>query len=144
MPHGLVGKRIKYRYANGWEYQVYYESEQKVSYEVISGPFAGRRAYQVTCSREVAPNIFMVGWYEETGTVVVQTVNLNAMEVTGFVAFPRWVFDNPALTHGNKDDDLPRLMHMRETMPDAPREIVFEVARIFSVETSIGGEHEKV
>jgi phenolic acid decarboxylase len=134
MPHGLVGKRIKYRYENGWEYHAYYESEQEISYDVISGPFGSRKARQVTHSREVAPNVYIVGWYEETGTIVVQVVNLNSMEVTSFAGFPRWVFDNPGVTHGNKDDNLANLMELRKTGPDAPREIFFETGKIFAVE----------
>jgi phenolic acid decarboxylase len=134
MSHALVGKRIKYRYENGWEYPAYYESEQKIEYEVISGPFGGRKAYQVTHSKEVAPNVVMVGWYEETGTIVVQVVNLNSMQVTSFAGFPRWVFDNPEATRGEKDDRLAQLMHLREKGPDAPREIFFETGAIFAVE----------
>jgi len=134
MPHGLVGKKIKYRYENGWEYHAYYESEQKISYEVVSGPFGSRKASQKTWSREVAPDIFMVGWYEETGTIVVQVVNLNNMQVTSFAGFPRWVFDNPGVTHGQKEDNLDKIMQMREAGPDAPREIFFESGTIFAVE----------
>jgi phenolic acid decarboxylase len=134
MPHGLVGKRIKYRYDNGWEYHAYYESEQKIAYEVVSGPFGSRKAYQATWSREVAPNVFMVGWYEETGTIVVQVINLNSMQVTSFAGFPRWVFDNPGVTHGEKDDNIMRIRQLREAGPDAPREIFFETGAIFAVE----------
>jgi len=134
MSHALVGKKIKYRYENGWEYHVYYESEDRVAYDVISGPFGSRKAHQVTHSKEVAPNVFMVGWYEETGTIVVQVVNLNSMQVTSFAGFPRWVFDNPEITHGDKDDNLDRLIQLRETKPDAPREIFFETGTIFAVE----------
>jgi phenolic acid decarboxylase len=134
MPHGLIGKKIKYRYDNGWEYHAYYESEQKISYEVVSGPFGSRKANQTTWSREVAPNVFMVGWYEETGTIVVQVVNLNSMQVTSFAGFPRWIFDNPGITHGQKDANLTRIMQLREAGPDAPREIFFESGNIFAVE----------
>lgn len=134
MPHALVGKRIKYRYENGWEYHAYYESETKISYEVISGPFGSRKAHQATHVREVAPNTFMVAWYEETGTIVVQVVNLNSMEVTSFAGFPRWVYENPGATHGKKDDNLATLIKLREKGPDAPREIFWETGVIFAVE----------
>ncbi|MFO7462274.1 MAG: phenolic acid decarboxylase [Desulfatiglandales bacterium] len=134
MPHGLVGKKIKYRYENGREYHAYYPSEQKIVYEVVSGPFGSRKAYQAIWSREVAPNVFMVGWYEETGTMVVQVVNLDSMQVTSFAGFPRWVFDNPGVTHGEKDDNLARIKQLRDVGPDAPREIFFESGTIFSVE----------
>ncbi len=134
MAHALVGKKIKYRYENGWEYHASYESEERISYEVVRGPFGSRKAYQVTRSREVAQNVVMVGWYEETGTIVVQVVNLNSMQVTSFAGFPRWVFDNPELTHGEKDANLTRIQAMRETRPDAPREIIFTTGTIFSVE----------
>jgi phenolic acid decarboxylase len=134
MLNGLIGKKLKYRYENGWEYHAYYESEHKISYEVVSGPFGSRKAYQTTLSREVAPNIFMVGWYEETGTIVVQVVNLNSMQVTSFAGFPRWVFDNPGVTHGDKEDNLVRIKELREAGPDAPREIFFETGTVFAVE----------
>jgi phenolic acid decarboxylase len=134
MPHGLVGKKIKYRYENGWEYHAYYESEQKIIYEVVSGPFGSRSAYQATMSREVAPNVFMIGWYEETGTIVVQMVNLNSMEVTSFAGFPRWVFNNPEVTHGKKDENLEQIKQLREAGPDAPREIFFETGKIYDVQ----------
>jgi phenolic acid decarboxylase len=76
----------------------------------------------------------MVGWYEETGTIVVQTVNLNTMKVVSFAGFPRWVFDNPGMTHGNKEDTVEKIKEMRNALPDAPREVFFETATIFSVE----------
>lgn len=134
MTHALVGKKIKYRYENGWEYHAYYESETRIVYDVVSGPFGSRKAYQTTQSREVAPNVFMVGWYEETGTIVVQVVNLDRMQVTSFAGFPRWVFDNPHVTRGDKDENLSRILKWREKGPDAPREIFFEAGTIFAVE----------
>jgi len=134
MSHVLIGKKLKYRYENGWEYHVCYESEKKVSYEVVSGPFGSRKAHQVTHCKEVAPKVFMIGWYEETGTIVVQVVNLNTMQVTSFAGFPRWVFDNPEVTHGEKDVILDKIIQLREAGPDAPREIFFETGTIFEVE----------
>ena len=134
MSHALVGKKIKYRYENGWEYHAYYESEEKISYEVVSGPFGSRKAYQVTHSKEVAPNVVMVGWYEETGTIVVQLVNLNTMQVTSFAGFPRWVFDNPGITHGEKEKNLEKIKQFQKNGPDSPREIFFESGTIFEVE----------
>jgi phenolic acid decarboxylase len=133
-PHALVGKRIKYRYEGGWEYHVHYESETKISYDVVSGPFGSRKASQTTFSKEIAPNVVMVGWYEETGTIVVQTVNLNTLTLTSFAGFPRWLFDNPGLSHGKKEDNAGKIQALRSTLPDAPREVFFESAKIFSVE----------
>lgn len=134
MTIGLVGKRLEYSYANGWEYHVHYESENKVSYHVVSGPFGGRWATQDAHYAEVAPDTYMVSWYEETGTVVSTVVNLEARTISGFIAFPRWVYDDPALTHGRKEDKLTELLRLRSTEQDAPREIVFETANISSVE----------
>ena len=134
MPHALIGKKIKYRYENGWKYHAYYESEKKISYEVVSGPFGSRKAHQITHCKEVAPNVVMIGWYEETGTIVVQVVNLNTMQVTSFAGFPRWVFDNPGVTHGEKENNLEKIKQLQKTGPDAPREIFFETGTIFEVE----------
>lgn len=105
-----------------------------MTYEVVTGPFGSRKAYQVTKSREVAPNVFMVGWYEETGTIVVQVVNLNSMQVTSFAGFPRWVFDNPEATHGGKDQNLKKIKRLQEAGPDVPREIFFSTGTIYAVE----------
>ena len=134
MPVSLVGKRIKYRYENGWEYHDYNQSESRVSYDVVSGPFGSRHAYQEPRYAEVAPNVFMVGWYEETGTIVVQVVNLNSMRINSFAGFPKWIFDNPQVSHGNKDDRMGEIMKLREKGPDAPRHIFFVSGKIFSVE----------
>jgi phenolic acid decarboxylase len=134
MPHVLVGKKIKYRYENGWEYHVSYESEKKVSYEVVSGPFGSRKAHQITYCKEVAPNVVMIGWYEETGTIVVQVVNLNTMQLTSFAGFPRWLFDHPEVSHGDKDKNINKLKELRESGSDAPREIFFETGTIYKIE----------
>lgn len=37
---------------------------------------------------EVVPGVLNIVWYEETGTVISQVVNLNARIIHGFVAFP--------------------------------------------------------
>ena len=42
--HTPVGKKIKYRYENGWEYHAYYESEKRIAYEVVSGPFGSEES----------------------------------------------------------------------------------------------------
>lgn len=131
---GLVGKKLQYSYGNGWEYHVHYVSENKVSYHVVSGPFGGRSATQDAHYAEVAPDTYMVSWYEETGTIVSTVVNLEARTITGFVAFPRWVYDNPEWTHGRKEEKESELLRLRSTEQDAPREIVFESANIHSVE----------
>ena len=38
------------------------------------------------------------------------------------------------MTHGEKEDNLTRIMQLREAGPDAPREIFFETGTIFSLE----------
>ena len=76
----------------------------------------------------------MIGWYEETGTIVVQVVNLNTMQVTSFAGFPRWVFDNPGVRMEKRRITLIKSKQFREAGPDAPREIFFETGTIFEVE----------
>lgn len=57
MPHGLVGKKIKYRYENGWEYharilqlreagpdaprEIFFETGTIYAVEQIDGPHSG-------------------------------------------------------------------------------------------------------
>jgi phenolic acid decarboxylase len=56
------------------------------------------------------------------------------MEVTSYAGFPRWVFNNPEVTHGEKEDNLAQIQQLREAGPDAPREIFFETGKIFAIE----------
>lgn len=89
---------------------------------------------EITFIAEVAPNVFNVAWYEETGTVVSQVTNLNSMTLYGFIAFPKWVWNNPEKTHGRKEQKLQELIALRDAGPDVPRTVIYESAKIFSVE----------
>lgn len=130
----ILGKKLTYVYDNGWEYSVYYENASRVQYHVVSGPAGGRFAYQDATYAEVAPDVFNIVWYEETGTIVSQVVNLAAGTVHAFVAFPRWLWENPARSHGRKQDKLNELLRMRDEGPDAPRKLVYMTARISAIE----------
>jgi phenolic acid decarboxylase len=57
-----------------------------MSYRVVNGPHLGRVAYQDVQYEQVAPGITMLTFYEETGTIVTLTVNLEARRVYGSVA----------------------------------------------------------
>jgi phenolic acid decarboxylase len=130
----IVGKKLTYVYDTGWECSIYYQNATRVQYRVVSGPAGGRCAYQDARYAEVAPDVFNVVWYEETGTIVSQVVNLAAGTVNAFVAFPRWLWENPSASHGRKQDKLDELLKMREEGSDAPRKLVYMTARIGSTE----------
>jgi phenolic acid decarboxylase len=130
----IIGKKLTYVFDTGWEYRIYYENVKRVQYHVVSGPAGGRFAYQDAIYAEVAPGVFNVVWYEETGTIVSQVVNLNTRTINGFVAFPQWVWKDPAKTHGRKQEKLNELLALRDAGPDAPRKLVYMTARIATIE----------
>lgn len=126
----IVGKCARYQYDNGWRYEVLYAAPTRLEYVVHDGPFRGRTAYQTCSMEEVAPRVFMVSWLEETGTVVSTVVNLNTMRLTGSIAFPRYIFDDPSVQRGRKDDRMPFIREAKAKGPDGPREFIFESAVI--------------
>jgi len=130
----IIGKKLAYVFDTGWEYHIYYENDHKVTYYIASGPAGGRFAYQEAIYAEIVPGIFNVVWYEETGTLVSQVVNLNARKINGFIAFPQWVWRNPEKTHGRKEEKVDQLLALREAGPDAPRKLVYMTANIRTIE----------
>jgi phenolic acid decarboxylase len=130
-PPDLVGKKLTYEYANGWAFESHFR-ESTITYRVIGGPHLGRAAYQDVQYEQVAARITMVTWYEETGTVVTLTVNLEGRRVYGSVALPRVVWDNIAETAVSKRENFAKLLAMRDG-PDAPRHLVLEVATVTDV-----------
>jgi phenolic acid decarboxylase len=127
----LVGKKLTYEYANGWAFESHFRTST-ISYLVAKGPHVGRAAYQDVQYEQVAPSITMLTWYEETGTVVTLTVNLDTRRVYGSVALPRVVWDNFVATAVNKRENFAELFAMRDG-PDAPRHLVLEVATITDI-----------
>jgi phenolic acid decarboxylase len=127
----LVGKKLTYEYANGWGFESHFR-ESTMSYRVVKGPHLGRAAYQDVQYEQVAPGITMLTWYEETGTIVTLTVNLEARRVYGSVALPRVVWDNIAETAVSKRENFAALLAMRDG-PDAPRHLILEVATVTDV-----------
>jgi phenolic acid decarboxylase len=127
----LIGKKLTYEYDNGWAFESHFR-ESTISYRVVKGPHLGRAAYQDVRYEQVAPGITMLTWYEETGTVVTLTVDLEGRRVLGSIAFPRVVWDNIAETAVSKRENFAKLLAMRDG-PDAPRHLVLEVATITHV-----------
>ena len=128
----LYGKVIEYGYEDGWEYRVKF-SPGRIDYEVVGGPFAGRKSWQDAEYAEIAPDIHMVAWYEENGAVVAAVFNLDAMTIHGYVTLPKYVVDNPAAIKLDKSTHLPELLAMRDKGQDAPRKVDLKRGKILSV-----------
>ena len=75
---------------------------------MVSGPCGNWKACQVTHSKDIASIVAIVEWHEETGTIVVPTVNLNTMTVTTFAGFPRGFLTIPVLLTAGKKTPLRR------------------------------------
>lgn len=128
----LYGKVIEYGYEDGWEYRVKF-CPGRIDYEVVGGPFAGRKSWQDAEYAEIAPDIHMVAWYEENGAVVAAVFNLDAMTIHGYVTLPKYVVDNPAAIKLDKSTQLPELLAMRNKGQDAPRKVDLKRGKILSV-----------
>ncbi|MCO5574843.1 hypothetical protein L7F22_028636 [Adiantum nelumboides] len=127
---GLVGKHVAYTYSNGWEYEVYYKSEDTIDYRVRSGLVGGRlvkgqkvqvkglRAAPSTSNQHHA--IYMVSWTEPTGTCVSQVVDFDNCEVTTAIFFPQWIIDDPSKTVCFQNDHLNLMLSYRDNGPTHP------------------------
>lgn len=128
----LYGKVVEYAYEDGWRYRAEF-SPGRIDYEVVGGPFAGRKSWQDAQYAEIAPDIDMVAWYEENGAIVAAVLNLDAMSIHGYVTLPKYVVDNPAAVMLDKSTHLPQLLAMRENGQDAPRRVDLKRGKILSV-----------
>lgn len=128
----LYGKVVEYAYEDGWRYRAEF-SPGRIDYEVVGGPFAGRKSWQDAQYAEIASDIDMVAWYEENGAIVAAVLNLDAMSIHGYVTLPKYVVDNPAAIMLDKSTHLPQLLAMRENGQDAPRRVDLKSGKILSV-----------
>jgi len=131
----IVGKRLKYTYGNGWEYELYVKNDTTVDYRIHSGLVGGRwvrdqRAY-VSRLRE---NVHTVHWTEPTGTSVSIVADLENRVTHGTIFFPRWVVEDPQATVCFQNDHLDEMRRRRDLGPTYPIEVVDEPSEITLLE----------
>jgi phenolic acid decarboxylase len=131
----LIGKHLIYRYANGWQYELYVKNANTFSYRIHSGIVGGRwvtdqEAYIV----DVGENVYKISWDEPTGTTVSLVVNLTRRKIYGTIFFPRWIADEPTKTICYQNQHLDRMRDYRDKGPTYPKLVVDEPATITFVE----------
>ena len=131
----LVGKRLVYTYANGWEYEMYVKNATTIDYRIHSGIVGGRWVKdQAVALDTLAEGVHTVSWTEPTGTSVAITFHLPQRRSHGVIFFPRWVVDDPAATVCFQNDHLDEMARRRDAGPTYPIEVVDENSEITVIE----------
>ena len=132
---GLIGRHLIYRYANGWQYEIYVKNARTFSYRIHSGIVGGRWVTdQEAHIVEVGDHVFKISWDEPTGTAVSIVINLARRKLYGTIFFPRWIADEPSKTICYQNQHLDRMRDYRDKGPTYPKLVVDEVATITFVE----------
>ena len=131
----LIGKHLIYRYANGWQYELYIKNERTLDYRVHDGPAAGRWVTdQEAHIVRLAESVYKWSWEEPTGTIVSVAVNLDRRILHGSVFFPAWVTENYRKTAVHQNEHLDEMRQARDAGPTYPRLMFDEFAEIAFVE----------
>ncbi|UJR13281.1 hypothetical protein I4U23_000300 [Adineta vaga] len=133
----IVGKHLLYKYANGWQYEIYIKNNTTIDYRIHSGLVGGRwvkdqQVHLVKLSSTTA--IFKFSWTEPTGTSVSLSINLDERRLHGTIFFPRWIIDEPQKTVCFQNDHLDEMRQHRDRGPTYPIEVIDEFADIIFVE----------
>ena len=131
----LIGRHFIYRYANGWQYEIYVKNASTFSYRIHSGIVGGRWVTdQEAHIAEVGDQVFKLAWDEPTGTAVSLVINLARRKLYGTIFFPRWIADEPSKNICYQNEHLDRMRDYRDKGPTYPKLVVDEVATITFVE----------
>ncbi|MFK3979230.1 phenolic acid decarboxylase [Micromonospora sp. NPDC050397] len=141
---GIVGRRLIYTYANGWQYEMYVKNDHTIDYRIHSGPVGGRwvKGQNVDLVM-LTPGVYKVSWNEPTGTSVVVNIIPEQRVVHGVIFFPDWVKNNGARTVVFQNDHLDEMRAYRDAGPTYPIHVVAEFATITFVE-HVGEDNEQV
>ncbi|KAK9898838.1 hypothetical protein P389DRAFT_193858 [Cystobasidium minutum MCA 4210] len=129
----IVNKHLDYTYDNGWRYEFWLKSEERIVYKIHGGPMAGRSNYQRCYVQEVRTDeIYQISWLEETGTVVSIIVDLTKKHITTFMAFSKGHWEYPEEAHGDKRNpkDLERWRGLAKVGTQMEKHILPEQATL--------------
>lgn len=133
--NSLVGTRLVYTYANGWEYEMYVKNDTTIDYRIHSGMVGGRWVKdQAVTLGSLDDGVHTVSWTEPTGTSVAITFDLPNRRSHGTIFFPRWVADDPKATVCFQNDHLDEMVRRRDAGPTYPVEVVDENSTITLIE----------
>lgn len=60
----IVGKHLLYEYGNGWTYELFVASIDRVVYRIHGGPMAGRTNFQTAYIQQIREEIYLISWLE--------------------------------------------------------------------------------
>lgn len=143
MPHtqltgaldGLIGRRLLYRYANGWRYELYVKNATTIDYRIHEGVVAGRWVKdQAVRIAHLSERRYTVSWTEPTGSSVSLAIDLDARQLHGAIFFAQWVFADPKATVCFQNAFLEDMRRRRDQGPTHPIVLVDEFAQIHFIE----------
>ena len=141
---GVIGRRLVYIYANGWQYELYVKNDHSIDYRIHSGLVAGRwvKGQEVDLA-DLGGGRHKISWTEPTGTSVVVTIAPAERRLHGTIFFPRWVHENPERTVLFQNDHLELMRSYRDQGPTYPIHVVVEHASIIRID-DVGVDDERV
>ena len=132
---GLVGRRLLYRYANGWRYELYVKNAETIDYRIHEGAVAGRWVkHQAVRIAHLGDRRYTVSWTEHTGSCVSLAIDLDARQLHGAIFFAQWVHADPKKTVCYQNDFLADMHRLRDAGPTHPIVLVDELAHIHFIE----------
>ena len=141
---GLVGHRMIYTYANGWQYEMYVKNATTIDYRIHSGHVGGRWVKDQDVDLvALAPGVFKISWTEPTGTNVVVTVVPEQRVLHGTIFFPHWIELDGDKTVLYQNDHLDEMRRYRDAGPTYPIYVVPEFAHV-TVFEHVGENDETV
>jgi phenolic acid decarboxylase len=141
---GIVGRRLIYTYANGWQYEMYVKNAATIDYRIHSGMVGGRwvKDQRVDLVR-LDEDDYKISWNEPTGTSVVVNVMPGKRRLHGVIFFPHWVEEHGERTVVFQNEHLDEMRSFRDEGPTYPISIVPEFAEITLFE-EVGENNEDV
>ena len=139
---GILGYRLIYTYANGWQYEMYVKNATTIDYRIHSGHVGGRWVkHQKVDIVMLSKGVFKISWNEPTGTSVVVNMIPTERVVHGVIFFPQWVWQHGERTVLFQNDYLDQMKAYRDQGPTYPIYIVSEFGRITLIE-NVGEDNE--
>lgn len=93
----LIGKKLKYIYTNGNEYELCFLSKSDLHWKSVKGEELGASANEKYTYSSIKKQIYHIGWVEKSGFAVSQIIDLNAMTVNAHLIYKKKKEENPVL-----------------------------------------------
>lgn len=141
---GIVGHRLIYTYANGWQYEMYVKNATTIDYRIHTGMVGGRWVKdQEVDLVQLDDDVYKVSWNEPTGTSVVVNILPSRRRLHGTIFFPQWIERDGAKTVLFQNEHLDEMRALRDAGPTYPIYVVPEFAKITLFE-KVGADDDTI